>query len=226
VAADATRIPHVGAWFATLKPFVIRDPGEFRTPGPPPLTSAAYARDLNEVKALGSATSTARTPDQTEAAIWWDDPRLVEWEIKRQLATTQRLDTLQTARMFAMADIAAVDTLVACYQEKRFWSFWRPVTAVPLADTGGNPATRRRPSLDATAGHGAVSGVPLRARLLHLGDHGRTAEVLRSRRYRVQRLQRRLRHDPPLRQLLGGHDRAGRGEDLGGCALPLRLRGR
>jgi PAP2 superfamily len=136
----------VGAWFATLKPFVIRDPGGFRTPGPPALTSAAYARDLNEVKALGSATSTVRTPDQTEAAIWWDDLRLVEWEITRQLATTQGLDTLQTARLFAMVDVAAVDTTIACYKEKKFWSFWRPVTAIPLADTDGNPATAADPA--------------------------------------------------------------------------------
>jgi hypothetical protein len=137
---------NVGAWFATMKPFVIRDPGDFRTPGPPALTSAAYARDLNEAKAVGSATSTVRTPDQTEAAIWWDDLRLVEWEITRQLAATHRLDTLQTARLFAMADMAAVDTMIACYQEKKFWSFWRPVTAIPLADTDGNPATAADPA--------------------------------------------------------------------------------
>jgi hypothetical protein len=137
---------NAGAWFATLKPFVIRDPGDFRTPGPPALTSGAYARDLNEVKAVGSATSTVRTPDQTDAAIWWDDPRLVEWEIKRQLATTHRLGALQTARLFAMVDMAAVDALIACYQEKKFWSFWRPVTAIPLADTDGNPATAADPT--------------------------------------------------------------------------------
>jgi hypothetical protein len=136
----------VGAWFATLKPFVIRDPAEFRTPGPPALTSAAYARDLNEVKALGSATNSIRTQDQTEAAIWWDDPRLVEWDIKRQLVATHRLGTLQTARMFAMVDIAAADSLIACYREKWHWSFWRPVTAIPLADTDGNPATAADPA--------------------------------------------------------------------------------
>lgn len=129
-----------GAWFATLKPFVV-GPARYRTPGPPALTSAAYARDLNEIKTLGSATSTTRTPDQTEAAIWWDDPRLVEWSIKRQLATTHRLSTLQAARMFAMVDLTAADTLIACYQEKKRWSFWRPVTSVPLADTDGNPDT-------------------------------------------------------------------------------------
>lgn len=136
----------VGAWFATLKPFVISDPDDFDTPGPPALTSAAYARDLNEVKAVGSATSTVRTPDQTEAAIWWDDYRMAEWQITRQLAATHRLSPLQTARMFAMVDMAAVDTLVACYKEKKFWSFWRPVTAIPLADTDGNPATTADPA--------------------------------------------------------------------------------
>lgn len=135
----------VGAWFATLRPFVVPDPGRFRTPGPPALTSAAWARDHNEVKAVGSATSTVRTPDQTEAAIWWDDQRLVEWAILRDVATTQRLGTLQAARMFAMADLAAVDTMIACYREKKHWSFWRPVTAIPLAGTDGNPATSPDP---------------------------------------------------------------------------------
>ncbi|MGN9911193.1 vanadium-dependent haloperoxidase [Phytohabitans sp. LJ34] len=135
-----------GAWFATLKPFVIGDPDDFDTPGPPALTSTAYARDLNEVKAVGSATSTVRTADQTEAAIWWDDYRMVEWQITRQLAATHRLSALQTARMFAMVDMAAVDTLIACYKEKKFWSFWRPVTAIPLADTDGNPATTADPA--------------------------------------------------------------------------------
>jgi hypothetical protein len=134
-----------GAWFATLKPFVV-DPKPYRVPGPPALTSSAWARDFNEVKSLGSATSTTRTPDQTEAAIWWDDPRLVEWAIKRQLATTHRLGTLQTARMFAMVDVATADTLIACYQEKKRWHFWRPVTAVPLAGTDGNPVTEPDPA--------------------------------------------------------------------------------
>ncbi|TDD96662.1 vanadium-dependent haloperoxidase [Actinomadura rubrisoli] len=135
----------IGAWFATLEPFVIR-PGDYRTPGPPALRSAAYARDLNEVKALGSATSTVRTPDQTQAATWWDDPRLVEWSIIRRLATTHRLSTLQTARMFAMVDVSAADALITCYKEKKFWRFWRPVTAIPLADTDGNPATHADPA--------------------------------------------------------------------------------
>jgi hypothetical protein len=82
---------------------------------------------LVEFKAVGSATAPerVRTPDQTEAAIWWDDLRLVERETTRQLAMTHRLDTLRTARLFAMVDMAAVDTMIACYKEKYHWSFWR-----------------------------------------------------------------------------------------------------
>ncbi|RCG31606.1 phosphatase PAP2 family protein [Sphaerisporangium album] len=130
-----------GAWVGHLKPFLIPSASMFRTSGPPSLTSSRYARDFNEVKAIGSATSAVRTADQTQAAIWWHDRHLAEWEIKRQLATTQRLNTLQTARMFAMVDLTEADATIACYNEKAAWSFWRPVTAIRLADTDGNPET-------------------------------------------------------------------------------------
>ncbi|MQA98329.1 MAG: phosphatase PAP2 family protein [Streptosporangiales bacterium] len=116
-----------------------RRPGPACPPSPP--RCRAYARGLNEIKTLGPATGSTRTRDQTEAAIWWDDPRLVEWPIKRRLATTHRLGDLGSARMFAMVDVAAADALISCYKEKKRWRFWRPVTAIPLADTDGNPAT-------------------------------------------------------------------------------------
>ena len=135
-----------GAWFADLRPFVIPDAAMFRTSGPPALSSGQYARDLNEVKAIGGATSAVRTVDQTRAAIWWHDRRLTEWDMKRQLAETQHLSTLQTARMFAMADIINADALIACYSEKKYWNFWRPVTAVQEADNDRNPATTGDPS--------------------------------------------------------------------------------
>jgi hypothetical protein len=130
-----------GAWFADLRPFVIPDAAMFRTAGPPALTSARYARDFIEVKAIGGATSAVRTNDETQSAIWWHDRRLTEWAMKRQLAETQHLSTLQTARMFAMVDITNADALIACYNEKKYWNFWRPVTAVREGDNDGNPAT-------------------------------------------------------------------------------------
>jgi hypothetical protein len=135
-----------GGWFPFLKPFAVDNPAAYRVPGPPSLAGAAYARQLHEVRSLGSATSGTRTRDQTEAATWWDDYRQVEWYIKRGLATDHRLSLLETARMLAMVDVATVDTMISCYQQKRRWSFWRPVTAIPLADTDGNPATVADPA--------------------------------------------------------------------------------
>ncbi|MFC0552302.1 vanadium-dependent haloperoxidase [Planotetraspora thailandica] len=135
-----------GAWVGYLKPFLIPSASMFRTSGPPALTSSQYARDFNEVKTIGSVTSTVRTVDQTQAAIWWHDRHLAEWEIKRQLATTQRLNALQTSRMFAMVDLAEADATIACYNEKAAWTFWRPVTAIQLADTDGNPETVADPT--------------------------------------------------------------------------------
>ncbi|GGO32557.1 vanadium-dependent haloperoxidase [Micromonospora parathelypteridis] len=134
-----------GAWTGHMRPFLMPRVSMFRSPEPPRLTSKAYARDLNEVKEVGSATSTVRTADQTEAAIWWHDRRSASWEIKRQLATSQRLDALQTARFFAMTDLIVADSGVACFSQKDFWSYWRPVTAIPLADTDGNPRTAADP---------------------------------------------------------------------------------
>jgi hypothetical protein len=128
---------------------VISDPARFRTSGPPALSSRAYARELNEVKALGSATSTVRTQDQTESAIWWHDRRLTEWEIKRNLATAQRLSVSETARLFAMVDVTTADTGIACFSEKEFWNFWRPITAIRLAETDGNPRTTADPEWNA-----------------------------------------------------------------------------
>ncbi|GIF75876.1 vanadium-dependent haloperoxidase [Asanoa siamensis] len=135
-----------GGWFPFLEPFAVDDAADFGVPAPPRLDSAAYARQLNEVRSLGSATSTTRTPDQTESATWWDDYRQVEWHIKRGLAADHRLSPLETARMLAMVDVSTVDAMISCYRQKRQWSLWRPVTAIPLADTDGNPATVADPT--------------------------------------------------------------------------------
>ncbi|MEU4220463.1 vanadium-dependent haloperoxidase, partial [Actinoplanes sp. NPDC026623] len=162
-----------GAQIADIKTFVIPSGTTFGTAGPPALSSAAWARDLNEVKALGSATSTVRTQDQTEAAIWWHDRRQTEWEIKRQLAQTQHLSPLQTARMYAMTDVTRADSTISCFNQKRSWNFWRPVTAVQLADTDGNPATAADPAWmpllitppfpDHTSGHACTTATIMTA---------------------------------------------------------------
>ena len=160
-----------GAWVGHVRPFMIPSGSTFRTAGPPALTSATYAREFNEVKLIGSATSPIRTADQTDAAIWWHDRRLTEWEIKRQLATTQHLNTLRAARMFAMVDLTEADAIIACFNEKEAWNRWRPVTAIQLADTDGNPATTADPNWlpllvtpphpDYTSGHTCSTGATM-----------------------------------------------------------------
>ncbi|GID46419.1 haloperoxidase [Actinoplanes capillaceus] len=134
-----------GAWVADQKPFLIADPSRYRSEGPYPLAGAAYARDFNEIKSVGAVDSTTRTADQTEAAVWWHDRNVTEWQIKRQLAETQRLGVLQTARLFAMVDTTVADTGISCFDDKRAWSFWRPVTAIRAAGTDGNPRTTGDP---------------------------------------------------------------------------------
>jgi len=135
-----------GAAGGHVKPFLIPSGSMFRTAGPPALTSAQYAADINEVKAIGAVNSTTRTTDQTQAAIWWQDRHLSEWSIKRQIATNQHLNVLQTARMFAMVDLTEADSSIACFNEKEAWMRWRPVTAIQLADTDGNSATVADPT--------------------------------------------------------------------------------
>ena len=135
-----------GAVVGHVKPFLIKSASVFRTAGPPALTSSQYAKEINEVEAIGSVNSTLRTTDQTQSAIWWQDRHLSEWEIKRQIAVNQHLNTLQAARMFAIADLAAADAGIACFNEKEAWMRWRPITAIREADTDGNPATVADPT--------------------------------------------------------------------------------
>jgi hypothetical protein len=162
-----------GAWSGHVKPFLLPSASMFRTAGPPPLTSTRYARDINEVKAIGAVNSPIRTADQTQAAIWWHDRHLAEWEIKRQIATSQHLGPLQAARMFALVDLTDADTTIACFAEKEAWMRWRPVTAIQLADTDGNPATEADPTWtpllvtpphpDYTSGHTCFTAATLGA---------------------------------------------------------------
>jgi hypothetical protein len=211
-----------GAWTGHVKPFLIPSASMFRTSGPPALTSKAYAKDYNEVKKIGAVNSTTRTADQTDSAKWWHDRRLTEWEIKRQVATSQGLNTVQAARMFAMVDMTETDAVIACYNEKEAWNFWRPVTAIQLGDTDGNSATTRRPDLDAAARARHRSRTTPRPHLLHLGVDDDAGVLLQEGQHLVQRVQPGVQLDPALHQLLAGARRGGRGPHLGRHSLPHR----
>jgi hypothetical protein len=134
-------------WVGNVRPFLVLRAEMLRTDGPNALTSAAYAEDFNEIKEIGSLTSTTRTADQTDAAIFWQDhaPALFN-RIFRTLAASQNLDIVESSRLFAMENLAAADALIGCWNDKYYWQFWRPITAIREADTDGNPATEADPN--------------------------------------------------------------------------------
>jgi len=129
-------------WVGNVTPFMIESPSQFRSDGPNPVRTAAYAADFNEVKTVGSLKSTTRTADETDAAIFWQDHGFALWNrIERGLAASHGLSTAESARMLAMTDLAAADSAISCWNDKYYWRFWRPVTAIREAGTDGNPAT-------------------------------------------------------------------------------------
>ncbi len=150
-------------WVGFVRPFLVPSVEMLRTDGPNALTSDAYTADYNEVKRLGSLTSTRRTPDQTAAAIFWQDNGIAIWNrVSRSLAETHGLDIVDSARLFAMANLAGADGAIGCWNNKAYWSFWRPITAIREAAGDGNPATVADPTwvplFDPTV---PVSGAPL-----------------------------------------------------------------
>jgi membrane-associated phospholipid phosphatase len=138
--------PQFTNW-GTVKPFVLNAGDQFRPGAPPALTSQAYATALNEVQSLGQDTSTARTADETEAAKFWNPPIWNTWnEITSSLVTQQRTGLARTAQVFSDLNLTFADTAIAFYDAKYTYQLWRPVTAIRLADTDGNPATIANPT--------------------------------------------------------------------------------
>jgi hypothetical protein len=131
------------AWVGDVEPFLIGNPSQFGGPPPFPLTSHRYARDFDEVRSLGSATSTMRTPDQTDAARFWGATNPVgTWSrLYRDIAQRYGRAPADDARMFAMLYLAAADTEITVWVDKAKYSFWRPITAIREGNTDGNPRT-------------------------------------------------------------------------------------
>ena len=125
---------------------MLREPRQLR-PGPPPaLTSAAYTRDFDEVKEIG-AVGSPRTQTQTETALFFSDTPVGPFQAAlRDLATRHGLDISDSARLFAAVDMGFADSVIAIWDAKVHYGYWRPITAIQLADTDGNPATLPDPS--------------------------------------------------------------------------------
>ena len=139
--------PHLGE---DLTPFVLKEGSQFR-PGPPySLTSRKYAADVNEVQRLGGddvTTPSDRTPDQTEIALFWVESSPLAWNrIARTVAGAEGLDVWESARLFGLLNLAMTDGYIGTFEAKYHYRFWRPVTAIRLAGTDGNPATTADPT--------------------------------------------------------------------------------
>jgi len=139
--------PEPTPWVGNVKPFLVPDVKMLRTKGPNALTSNQYARDVNEVESVGSFSSTTRTPDETNAAIFWQSPPLFLWGgLERSLSARYELSTAENARLFAEVSLGEADAAIGCWNDKYYWNFWRPIDAIHLADTDGNPDTTADPT--------------------------------------------------------------------------------
>src|SRR5215471_709680 len=130
-----------------VTPFALERADQFR-PGPPPdLTSEPYATVFNQVKSLGIANSTAATADQALTARFWNGAIQNYWnEITQTVAMERNLTTAQSARLFALLNLTFADGVIAFYDAKYVYNFWRPVTAIRAADTDNNPETLADPN--------------------------------------------------------------------------------
>jgi membrane-associated phospholipid phosphatase len=134
--------------WGSVRPFVLESGRQFR-PGPPPaITSAAYARALNQVESLGQDTSTTRTADETTLAQFWGAaPIWNVWnEITQKLLLAQHASLQRTVTVFANLDLALADATIGLYDAKYHYLVWRPVTAIQLGNTIGNPGITGNPT--------------------------------------------------------------------------------
>ena len=142
-AADPPATP-AAQWVGLLKPFAVKSQSQFRADGPPDLTSAQWADDYNETKTFGgdAAHSPTRTQEQTNIGWYYtDNPGAYGNRIIRQIAADQHLELADSARYFAQTYVTLADSFINCWDSKRYYNFWRPVTAIRAGATDGNDAT-------------------------------------------------------------------------------------
>ena len=147
---DGTVVPPVDPWMATLQPFLRANSDDYRPgspygftydPASPPYdaaelaANAAYQADLAETRDWGGAVSALRTPEQTAVANFWTTNMVIQVnDAYRKVAETKNLNLLDTARLMAMGNMVATDSLVLTFDSKYNYSFWRPITAIRHTD--------------------------------------------------------------------------------------------
>jgi hypothetical protein len=159
-------LPYLLPQWGFVIPFGMTSSPQFRPPGPPSLDSQRYASDYNEVKELGAAIGSTRTPDQTEIALFWADGAATEtppghWNSIAQIIAAAHGNTLEeNARLFALLNIAMADAAICAWDAKYTFDFWRPVTAIAFAEPEFNWMSFivTPPFPDYVSGHSTFSG--------------------------------------------------------------------
>ena len=151
-----------------VTPFVLRRSSQFRSGPPLPVGSRRYADEYNEVKRLGGddlTTPSARTPEQTEIGLFWVESSPLAWNrIARAVSQRAGLDPWENARLFGLLNLAMADGYIASWEGKYHYNFWRPVTAIRLGGTDGNPPYGRRSDVDTASADVSHAGPRLRPR--------------------------------------------------------------
>jgi len=138
---------------ATITPWVLTRPSQFRLPPPLALNSPEYQADLNEVREMGSLSSASRSSEQTEVALFWALNTPLAWNrVAAQLAAARGLSLTENAHLFAVLNVTLGDAIMACWDSKYRYIFWRPVTAIRAGAASGDPDANWRPLLDSLTG--------------------------------------------------------------------------
>lgn len=173
--------PAVTPWTAQVAPFMVNSPEQFRADGPDPLTSDDYAAQFDEVRRYGAKTGSARSPEQTEIARFWTENTVGQYgRAIRGFVAQRRLTNADAARLLATTWLTAADAIITCWNSKYTYLRWRPVTAIRLADTDGNPSTAADPLWEPlsvtgnhpeyTSGHACLTGAITRSLETFLGS--------------------------------------------------------
>ena len=170
-------------WLGNVTPFTLTRPSQFRAEPPPALTSREYARDYNEVKALGALNNSARTAEQTDMAQFWAANYPVLWnQVLRDIAGAHVDNISDSARLFALADMAMADAIITSWDSKKYYVYWRPITAIQEGNNDGNSRTTGDPTWlplivtppypDYTSGANNITSATLKSLALFFGkDH-------------------------------------------------------
>ena len=136
-----------GPWLGQVTPFFMTRPFQFRSPPPPSLTSRQYTRDYNEVKALGSLTGSSRTPEQTDQAFFYAGNFVAMLNQAVRDISIAHVDNISdSSRLFALTSMSAADAAIGTWNDKAFYVFWRPITAIQNGSLDGNPHTAGDPA--------------------------------------------------------------------------------